>query len=242
MSAADDQGPDPRPHLGGRRDPQRLWSALDSCQHEAYARLVRALLLSACRRSEMSDLQGHEIADDVIVVPGRAGQDQHRACRAGHAGARRSARQTAIGLSTSRRRWRRHGRSPGFCQAKRRLDAAIAEQRARAGLPPMAGWRLHDLRRTARSLMAQGRRADRPRRARARPRIARHARRLRPARLPGREARRPRAAGERWWKRIINPPPANVVNIAARRSFSPDAARLIARTSCLRNRTEGDGT
>jgi hypothetical protein len=30
---------------------------------------VRALLLSACRLAEMSDLQGHEIDGDVIVAP-----------------------------------------------------------------------------------------------------------------------------------------------------------------------------
>ena len=47
-----------------------LWSALNICQPQAYARLVRALLLSACRRSEMGDLEGSEIDGDVIVVPG----------------------------------------------------------------------------------------------------------------------------------------------------------------------------
>ena len=35
------------------------------------------------------------------------------------------------------------------------LDAAINEQRARDGLPAMPAWRVHDLRRTARSLMGR---------------------------------------------------------------------------------------
>lgn len=43
----------------------------------------------------------------------------------------------------------------GYSKAKKQLDAAIAKQRKAAGLKPMPEWRLHDLRRTARSLMSR---------------------------------------------------------------------------------------
>ena len=49
------------------------------------------------------------------------------------------------------------GRSPfsGFGKAKESLDAKITELRAKDGRPPMPHWTLHDLRRTARSLMSR---------------------------------------------------------------------------------------
>lgn len=43
----------------------------------------------------------------------------------------------------------------GFSKAKSRLDKVLATRRKEAGRPPMPGWRLHDLRRTARSLMSR---------------------------------------------------------------------------------------
>jgi len=43
----------------------------------------------------------------------------------------------------------------GYSKAKRQLDVVIAEQRKAAKLKPMPEWRLHDLRRTARSLMSR---------------------------------------------------------------------------------------
>jgi integrase len=43
----------------------------------------------------------------------------------------------------------------GFSKVKRELDAAIAGIREKAGRAPMPPWVLHDLRRTARSLMSR---------------------------------------------------------------------------------------
>jgi integrase len=43
----------------------------------------------------------------------------------------------------------------GFSKAKRALDKAIAEIREREGREPMPPWRLHDLRRTARTLVSR---------------------------------------------------------------------------------------
>ena len=46
-------------------------------------------------------------------------------------------------------------RSSGFSKAKAALDAKLAQLRKRDGRKPMAPWVLHDLRRTARSLMSR---------------------------------------------------------------------------------------
>ncbi len=43
----------------------------------------------------------------------------------------------------------------GFSKAKRDLDKAIADIREREGRPPMENWTLHDLRRTARTLISR---------------------------------------------------------------------------------------
>jgi integrase len=43
----------------------------------------------------------------------------------------------------------------GFSKSKTALDKAIVELREREGRPPMEGWTLHDLRRTARTLLAR---------------------------------------------------------------------------------------
>jgi len=50
-----------------------------------------------------------------------------------------------------------HGEKPfaGFSKCKAALDDAIADIREKAGRPPMEGWVLHDLRRTARTLMSR---------------------------------------------------------------------------------------
>jgi integrase len=49
------------------------------------------------------------------------------------------------------------GRAPinGFAKVKKALDREITRIRAAAGRPAMEGWCLHDLRRTARSLMSR---------------------------------------------------------------------------------------
>jgi integrase len=43
----------------------------------------------------------------------------------------------------------------GFSKAKTALDKAIADIRVREGRPPVEDWTLHDLRRTARTLLAR---------------------------------------------------------------------------------------
>jgi integrase len=133
-----------------------LWAALESCQPEAYARIVRALLLSACRLNEIARLSRPEIDGDVAVIPA-----QRVKTKTEHALPITPGLADLIGtqgdgegdylFSTD------GGFSPfsGFSKAKRRLDELVAAQRKKAGLRPMPPWQLHDLRRTARSLMSR---------------------------------------------------------------------------------------
>lgn len=133
-----------------------LWQALDVCKPAAYGRLVRLLLLSAARLDEMARLQRDEISSDELTVP--AGRCK---TKIDHAVPITPSMAALIGkpeddageyvFSTD------GGFSSfsGFSKAKRRLDELINEQRKKDGLKPIPGWRLHDLRRTARSLMSR---------------------------------------------------------------------------------------
>lgn len=132
-----------------------LWAALDSATPEPYPRLVRALLLSAARLGEMARLQWPEIAGDIAVIPASRTKtkiDHAVPLTPGLAdlfGERGEAGDHAFSTD--------HGETAfsGFSKAKAKLDNLLADQRKKDGLPPMAGWRLHDLRRTARSLMSR---------------------------------------------------------------------------------------
>lgn len=134
-----------------------LWLALDRCTPPAYPRLLRALLLSAVRLNEMARLHRTEIRGAVAVIPG-----SRTKTKADFAIALTPDLLALIGTADD---------SPAgdfvfstdfgetafssFSKAKRRLDEEIAKLRTEAGLPPMAPWVIHDLRRTARSLMSR---------------------------------------------------------------------------------------
>ncbi|XUJ34029.1 tyrosine-type recombinase/integrase [Bradyrhizobium japonicum] len=111
------------------------------------------LLLTAQRRDEIGLMQAEEIDGDVFVIPG----DRYK-----------TGEINAVPLTTAARQWigdrksgymfsATEGKRPfsGYSKAKNQLDAVIAKQRKADELKPMAGWRLHDLRRTARSLMSR---------------------------------------------------------------------------------------
>ena len=135
-----------------------LWSTLDDCKPDASARIVRVLLLSGARLNEIARLQWSEIDDasrtltvpasrckakidhTLPILPGVAALFPERAKDSGE-----------FLFSTD------GGDSPfsGFSKAKARLDKAIDGTRVEKGLEPMRDWRLHDLRRTARSLMSR---------------------------------------------------------------------------------------
>lgn len=134
-----------------------LWQALDRCTPDAYPRLLRALLLSAVRLNEMARLQRTEIKGDVAIVPGSRTKTKIDFAVPLPPGLMKllgKADDSPAGdfvFSTD------HGETSfsSFSKAKRRLDEEIAKLRTEAGLPAMLPWRVHDLRRTARSLMSR---------------------------------------------------------------------------------------
>lgn len=132
-----------------------LWRALDTARVPAAFRdLVRVLLLTGQRRSEVAVMSWREVERDVWVIPGA------RRWKGGEntvpltdivlqlLGA---PRPDGYVFSTT------NGQKPfsGFGKCKRVLDDAIAHLRETEGRSSMPHWILHDLRRTSRSLMSR---------------------------------------------------------------------------------------
>ena len=131
-----------------------LWAALASTEvPEAFRNIVRVLLLTAQRRDEIGLMRAEEIDGDTLVIPAER---------------YKTGIPNAVPLTMEARQWigdRKAGfmfsttngkkAFSGYSKAKRELDEVIAKQRKAAGLKPMPEWRLHDLRRTARSLMSR---------------------------------------------------------------------------------------
>jgi integrase len=135
-----------------------VWNA---CRDDHYGRIVKLLILTGCRRDEVGgmakselDLSGRkwsiaaartknnlahdvplsDLALNIIGDPGERGVVFGDGLKARSAGDR--------GFS-------------GWSKAKAALDARINEARAADGRGPMAGWVLHDLRRSAATRMAE---------------------------------------------------------------------------------------
>jgi integrase len=136
-----------------------LWRALDEAEvPEPYPRLVRALLLTAQRRDEVSELPWEEVdvrAKAWVIPRGR---------RSDPKGGENSVPLTDAVLQLLGRPKKSgyvfsttNGTRPfsGFSKAKKALDTAIAVRRKRDRRKPMPPWVLHDLRRTARTLMSR---------------------------------------------------------------------------------------
>ena len=115
--------------------------------------MVRVLLLTAQRKNEIGLMRAEEIDGDTLVIPAER---------------YKTGVPNAVPLTAEARRWigdrkagfmfsSTDGKKPfnGYSKAKAQLDAVIAHQRKAAKLRPMPEWRLHDLRRTARSLMSR---------------------------------------------------------------------------------------
>jgi integrase len=137
-----------------------VWGALRTADVPAcYPPFVRSLLLCATRRNESARMHSAEIAGDVWTIPGERYKtkldhvvpltpqglaligDKPDGCRA----------NAWFIFSTT------GGAKPfsGYSKAKRELDREIAALRETEGRELMPRWTLHDLRRTARSLMSR---------------------------------------------------------------------------------------
>jgi integrase len=138
-----------------------LWTAADSVTEPAcFAAYVIGLLVTATRRGEAADMATTELDGDVWTIPAaryKTKRDHVIPLSASALDMIRSvapdkpARNAHFVFSTT------NGAVAfaGFSKSKTALDKAIAELREREGRPPMEDWTLHDLRRTARTLLAR---------------------------------------------------------------------------------------
>ncbi|GAA0004412.1 tyrosine-type recombinase/integrase [Bradyrhizobium diazoefficiens] len=137
-----------------------VWAGLERVAEPAcYSKYVKSLLLTATRRNESSRMHSAEVDGDLWTIPG-----ERYKTKLDHVVPLTAAAKAQIGdkpegvkgnvwfiFSTT------GGEKAfsGFSKAKRDLDAAIAKIRKADGREEMPRWRLHDLRRTARSLMSR---------------------------------------------------------------------------------------
>jgi integrase len=128
-----------------------LWAALDEMP-ASYAALLRTLLLTGQRRDEVRRMHWSELDGDTWIIPASRykGKREHLVPITEAVAAQFAANgMHRKGFVFSRN----GGRAPvGLLSTlKHRLEAKIAARRGK----PMANWRLHDLRRTARTLMSR---------------------------------------------------------------------------------------
>jgi integrase len=132
-----------------------VWKALDTARvPKAFPAFARTLLLTCQRRDECSRMAWQEIDGDIWEIPAeRYKTGLPNAVPLTKAVRELIGAQKKAGFVFSSD----GGKRPlsGFSKSKRALDVAIAEIRKREKREPMPGWRLHDLRRSGRSLMSR---------------------------------------------------------------------------------------
>ena len=128
-----------------------LWWALAEIERDKPDSIVpayfRTLLLSACRRCEVSGMHEREIDNGKWIIPA----ERYKTKR-DHV--------VPLGLALLAVLPKRRGfifgeKNHGWDWIKRAVDDAIAIIRERDGRAPMPRWTIHDIRRTAASLMAR---------------------------------------------------------------------------------------
>jgi integrase len=137
-----------------------VWKALDTADVPAcYPAYVRALLLTATRRNEAAGMSSIELGGDLWTIPGKRYKT-----KLDHVVPLTAQAKTLIGGKPEGFKgsaWFVFSSTggtkafSGYSKAKRELDKEIAKRREADGREPMPRWTLHDLRRTARSLMSR---------------------------------------------------------------------------------------
>lgn len=131
-----------------------LWAALNSDEVPLpFRRVVQVLLLTAQRRNEVGLMRSQEINNGSWTIPAER---------------YKTGVPNTVPLTKEAKSWigdQEHGflfssnggkrAFNGYSKAKSQLDQVIARQRRKARLKAMPAWTLHDLRRTARSLMSR---------------------------------------------------------------------------------------
>ena len=133
---------------------RQIWEA-SATVNPAFRDIVRVLLLTGQRREEIAAMEWAWIDDKILEIPASRYKT----------GVSHIVPLTPAVLAIIKERPRlkdaEHvftttGKSPfqGFSKAKAALDTAINANRLKQGLGEIPDWRLHDLRRTARSIMS----------------------------------------------------------------------------------------
>jgi integrase len=132
-----------------------VWHALDELEHvpACFPAFVRLLLLTACRRCEVSDMHTSEIDGGKWTIPAARYKTKVDHLVPLIPAIRKLLPECKDGFVFSGT----DGKKPlrGFSIPKNQLDEKIAEIRKREKRRPMPEWRFHDLRRTARTIMAE---------------------------------------------------------------------------------------
>ena len=134
-----------------------LWSALDAEPNPQFADIVRLLILTGQRREEVGSLCWSEVADDRAILPPERTKNsrQHEVPLSRQAQTilarqpKRKGRDFVFGIGEA-------GFS-GWSDCKARLDQALlaARRQTNRKAKAMPDWRLHDLRRTCATGMAE---------------------------------------------------------------------------------------
>jgi integrase len=139
---------------------REVWQALETADvPSCYPRYVRMLLLTMTRRNEAADMSAAEIEGDLWTIPA-----ERYKTKLDHVVPLTAQAKALIGEKPKGFKgngWfvftTTDGARPfsGFSKAKLALDAEIAKRRKAEGRAHMENWTLHDLRRTARTLMSR---------------------------------------------------------------------------------------
>jgi len=151
-------GPKSRKRVLTDSELAEVWHA---CGEDDYGRIVRLLMLTAQRRDEVGGMLRTEIARELWTIPGERtkNHEEHwvplpaQARAIVNSAARLTNRDHLFGAGPRREGDRQRGFS-GWSKAKAELDDRILEAR-RKSVPKAEAmaWRLHDLRRTASTVM-----------------------------------------------------------------------------------------
>ncbi len=142
-----------------------MWAALDTVTEPAcFPAYVRMLLLTATRRSEVADMTAAELDGDLWTIPA-ARYKTSRDTKRDHVIPLSTMAHEVLGTVTPPKNRKNdyfifsttkgEKAFAGFSKAKTALDEALADIRKKAGRPPMEDFTFHDLRRTARTLLAR---------------------------------------------------------------------------------------
>jgi integrase len=142
----------PRDRVLSDDELRMIWSALGD---DDYAAIIKLLMLTGQRASEIAGLHWSEIQDDMIVLPAERVKNGRT-----HLVPLSPEARAVLDAMPHRSRDRIFGQgdqgfSGGWSRFKARLDALICDRQRSSGHDPIKSWVVHDLRRTTATKMAE---------------------------------------------------------------------------------------